>query len=149
MDRWSVDPPFARFDVDIGFSDRETLAGGVGGDGGKEIRDENGEAFMVVGITVGEGSGARSGKAYGKLMGLGVREEAVVMTVEEGLELGCRMEVETVEEERVRMIEGMEMSRLEGELARVSAMFFPLSRDPGGVGLPRLVGFKVLVVTHG
>ena len=141
MDRWSVDPPFARFDVDIGFSNGEISGidegGGVGGgDGGclKEVKDDNGDLFMVLEIDVDDGGGVRSGKAYGKLMGFGEGEEAVVLALEEGLELGCRMEVETVEEESVRVREEIEMLRLARELNQVSGNLV-CNEEFGGGGL--------------
>ena len=126
----------ARFEVDIRFSkQRESAVYDADGRGwvkrhGGRVRDENRALYMVIEICVGDGvRPARMGKAYGKLMKMGVGEEEVVMTVEEGLQLGCRMEVETMEEKGVRVRERLQLWKLQRELVVVSVVvelpFFP------------------------
>ena len=78
---------------------------------------------MVLKIDLDEGRGWRRGKAYGKLMWAGAREEDVFMTPEEGAELGCLVGLKTVEEQRKTVEESREMIRLEAELQQVGSCF--------------------------
>ena len=81
--------------------------------------------MMMVGDDDGVGDdGKKGGVAWGKLMWWGEEEDDVVMGFQEGLELGCRMELETVEERAVRVWERVELLRLQRELSRVSECLF-------------------------
>ena len=79
---------------------------------------------MVLNIAIDEGYGIRRGKAYGKFMGSEVEsEEDVVMTTEEGSELGCLVGLKTVDEQRAMVERAREMKRLEAALRQVRALF--------------------------
>lgn len=117
IDRASEDPPVKCWAVDIRFNQGVKFAGW-------RVRDENGEWYMVMNIDLDEGRGLRRGKAYGKLMRGGVREEDVVMTAEEGAKLGCFVERRTIEEQREAVERAKQMIRLEGALLQVSICFY-------------------------
>ena len=117
-------------DVDIRFSnERERLVyDNVGGgwvvwDGGR-VRDGEGGLFMVLEVRVDRGEGVRGGKAWGKLLREGgVEEGGVGLTVEEGLRLGCRMEVLTEEERSEWARDRLRLWALQEELVAVSVFF--------------------------
>lgn len=80
---------------------------------------------MVLNLELDEGWGMRRGKAYGKLMRNGIRDEDVVMTSEEGADLGCLVGLKTVEEQTAMVERAREMMRLEGALRQVGPLPSP------------------------
>ena len=117
------------FDVQIRFSkERERMVydadcgGWVVRNGGRVI-DDGGDLYMVIELRVDDGERVRRGKAWGKLMREGVKDGAVVMTLEEGLRLGCQMEVLTMEEKSERIKDRLRLWKLQRDLAAVSTVF--------------------------